>query len=107
MYKVEKMYVFYAQKNETAILSDSILKEPFIRAEVLGIECYSNRTASFLTPYYTNIYKDDKYVKIKLLPENQAIQEFYSRGGKFEHGEIEEARFTKLLDKDFVLNTHK
>lgn len=105
MYKAEKMYVFYGERGETAVLPASIKEEKYIRAEVLGLECYSVRISSFNVPYYTFLYHKDKYPKIKLLPDDQAMKEFNSRGGVFEPGEIEKSEFTKLFDKDFVLNT--
>lgn len=104
MYKIEKMYVFYAEKNETAIFPQSLSRETDIGSVILSQGMFKGQISWFLTPYYTSIYKKSEYVPIKLLPDDQAIKEFYSKGGTFEKGEIERADFTKLLDKDFVLN---
>lgn len=104
MYKAEKMYVFYAEQKETALLPKSILNVPIIREEVLGVYSYSERLAPFIKPYYIWIYRNNIYVPIKLLPDDKAMQEFHSRGGVFDINEIKESKFTKLLDKDFVLN---
>lgn len=105
MYKIEKMYVFYGEKNKTAILPESLLNYRLIKDEILGLDCYSVSGPPFLNAYYLQIYKKGKFQKIKLLPDNEALKIFYSNGGTFEPGEIKEARFTKLLNKDFVLNT--
>lgn len=104
MYRAEKMYVFYAEKNETAILPASLLEENIMRQEVLGIGNYATRVAPFLAPYYISIYKKKLYVPITLLPDDKAMKEFNSRGGVFYDNEIEESNFSKLLDKDFVLD---
>lgn len=106
-YKIEKMYVFYGEKNETAILPKSLSLEKNVGHIILSLGIFKGYPSWFLTPYYTTIYDKKSYVPIKLLPDEEAMKEFNSRGGVFEPGEIEKCDFNKLLDKDFVLNTKK
>lgn len=111
MYKLEKIYVFYSLKNKVALMPLSIINDHDLKFTFLGIiedehnkGTYSNLMYPKFAMYYKSIYQGNRFVKIKLVKDDIAMKEFYSEGGTFYPGEIERTDFSKLLNKDFVLN---
>lgn len=106
MYIVEKMYVFYNLKNETAILPKSVLEDDYFK--LYGL--YSREDGGegqYVEYYYKSIYHKDSGQFMKIVPDKIALKKFYEAGGTFVKGEIEKANFTNLLDENFVLGKIK
>ncbi len=104
MYKLEKMYRFYTVRKEQPILSDEILNVDIFREEIIGCFRSTPQSASFIEVYFPALYGEKNNLPIKLLPEEKAMQEYYKRGGKFEKTELEQPKFSRLLDEQFVVN---
>jgi len=98
LYKAEKMYLFYASKNQTAILSSDILNSMFYK-EFLGIDGWER--PGYITVLYPKIYSKIKPVNFVILPDDIAAKTFAYNGGKLSAEEIEKANFNNLL-KEFT-----
>lgn len=105
-YMSEKMYLFYNEKKEVAKLPYSIRKDPLSEWEFCDQNYDYVVKSAFLDHYIVAIYKKkrEEIVSIKLVPDQIAIKEFYKRGGTFAENEVKEAKYTRLLDKNFVVN---
>ena len=104
-YIEEKMLRFYLLKGETPILprhplSAGMTYEPFFLYE--NKICVNNHF--MITRYYPIIYRDTKYIDKQLCFYEDAYEQFYKRGGRIYKFELENIKFSRLFDEDFVLN---
>ncbi len=110
MYKAEKIYRFYDLKhNKSAYLplsaiSNKCLFFSFNRNQEKDLDKAVGK-AKFPSEYYYGIYgvPEEKMIKVRFVEDAKAYKYFYEAGGIFTKEELSNLKFTRLLDKDFVL----
>ena len=103
IYKTEKILRFYRLKNEIPYIpinpSNRFTYE--INSYIIPNQCFEN-FYPFITSYYMRIYKD--YDNVKYCVNDKAFERFKKEGGNFSEEELNDIKFSRLLDDDFVLN---
>ena len=103
-YIMEKLLRFYYLRNERAILpKNAILLHDFDpwTSDVNAPYYIGNQITD---SYYPRIYKDEKSRKLGYELNNNAMNMFYKLGGSFSKEELEDIKFARLFNEDFVLN---
>ena len=105
-YIIEKIMLNYMLKNEIPIIPN----ENKINNGLIDVLQYYDRynencySSEILRPYFFSIYNLDYKDSIEICAADDAIEKFYERGGTFYDGELQNIKFQRLLDKDFILN---
>lgn len=106
-YMVEKILRFYYIKNKRPILPQkAILSHDCDPWRFLGEGNYNNYFIGNImtSSYYPRIYKDKKSIDMGYELSDDAVKIFYKLGGTFSKEELENIKFSRLLNDDFVLN---
>ena len=110
MYKTEKMYRFYELNDykeaylPLSAISDKRLCFNFDYSRERNLD-KAIKKAHFPALYYYGIYeiKEEKMIKTHFVDDKIAFKLFHDAGGNFMVHELHASKFTRLLDKDFVL----
>ncbi len=110
-YMSEKMLRFYYLNNKIPVISyefgsnnnpDGLLGPGELDRNKESKKLYKHNT---LTLYYARIYKYEKAEEIGFRLSDNALAEFEQSGGTFSAEELENPRFYKLYDDNFVLGS--
>ncbi len=108
-YIMEKILRFYYLKNLVPILpKQEIMSWYFDSWRNNSYEEKEFYTENLITDsYYPRIYKDNKSRKLGYKLSDNAINIFYKNGGVFSEEELQNIKFQRLLNNDFILNKNK
>ncbi len=98
------MRYYYLNKNKPILLNYNGIEIGILGNEISPYsegECISHNTATDY--YYPQIYKDNISKQLGYCVSKDAIFKFYERGGSFTKKEIENIKFKRLKERDFVL----
>ena len=101
----DKMLRFYYLRNEIPILPD-IQYNYNPTPSLYNYELPENRcttTNKYILDYYTIVYKNKKAANIGYCVSKNAFEIFYEKGGSFTKSELENIKFSNLLDDHFIL----
>ena len=113
-YKDCKKFDYIGQKiMQFYYLQDKVPQIPYILVKnntvLKWIENFEDSNDSYykesrILPFYKTVYKSDNSYKLGFNINENAINEFYNNGGAFYNKEMENIKYSRLLDKNFVLN---
>ncbi len=102
VYTLEKIMRFYYLQNKTPVLP---YWPEFNWIYKNGEHGFNELIKSNITDtYYPKIYKDNISAEKGYYFDENALQKFYDEGGAIYNYELEDIKFSRLKDKDFVLN---
>lgn len=99
LYIIEKIIRYYLLTNEPIMVYT--IDDFFF---LYDKDCKCIGKEGNLAYYYANIYQDYRITNIAYCRSENAIEEFYNKGGRFEVGELQNIKFNNLKDDDFILN---
>ena len=102
----EKLLRFYYIQNKRPQIPKYLVKDNFVAKWVENIEDQEDTyyIDSDLPEHYDTIFKEDIAKKTGFNISDNAIKQFYTDGGMFYEFELKNPVFTRLYDKDFILN---
>ena len=112
-YIAEKIMRFYYLKNETPILPEKLVSDDATISSILfrynfkGEKVNCSTTYFMSKRYYPVIYKDNSSLEKGYCFSQNAFEKFYRSGGIITEDELQDIKFSKLLNDDFVLNITK
>lgn len=112
-YIAEKIYRFYYLQNKKPYLPSELnsMGESNIRYALWYRYCNINNkccdSSIFNLTYYPRLYKNEKARIQPYCFIDDGYNKFYSLGGHFEKEELDNIKFQKLYDKNFVLSCPK
>ncbi len=105
MYIAEKILRYEYLKNEIPYLPSNDDYRNYDLGYFYGLtekeQCTKNEL--IVTQYYPIIYKDERSKKIGFCISESAYDKYIKMGGKFSDEELENIKFTRLLNDNFVL----
>jgi len=107
-YITEKIMRFYYLKEQVPLLPEKYIGDDISFPHWMhnfsdGADC-SSLSDTFSTIYYRYIYKSNIGTKIPFCIDNNAVNKFKKNGGVIKDYELENIKFSRLFDEDFVLN---
>jgi len=108
MYIYEKMLRFYYLQHKTPYIYDLNRKDkalPFWYTD--DFDESGCALGAYSKVYFAYIYKDDFARNTKYCVSKDALERYYQDGGSFSTEELENVKFQRLFDKDFVLQSFK
>ena len=97
-YILHKISRFYYLQNKTAELPASIIDKHY----TTYINEYQHNY--IITNSMSLIYKKPRLRRLKYIITDDAIEKYYKNGGNFSQYELENIKFSRLLDDNFILN---
>lgn len=105
-YQIEKIMRYYYLHGETPIIKANYFPEIGQNGEKYNFYTLENNLLHqglFLT-VMDLIYKNNDATTLGVILDDNALEKFYEKGGTFSEKELEELKFEKLKDDNFVLN---
>lgn len=105
-YQIEKIMRYYYLHGEIPIINANYFSEVGQNGEKYDYNSLENNRLhrGLFLKSMDMIYKNNDATTLGVILDDNALEKFYEKGGTFSEKELEELKFERLKDDDFVLN---